>query len=420
MKTYLHGGRLFDGEKLYDGGAGILFDQRGILEVSSKDLSSAADRCVHSGRSFILPGLVDLHCDVLEKCIEMRPGVLFDPQFALAALDRRLATAGITTFCHAVSFTDNELGLRSPNTAAQVVCDIKTFDSSPCASIRHRVHGRFEVGSDQARPIFEDLLHKGLLDLASIMDHTPGQGQFRTLEAFHRYYSGTYKLSQAETESLAKAKIHKSHSAWQNVVDLAGMVRRCHVPLLSHDDDNPAKVQLVHTLGAVGCEFPVSLEAAREAKSRSMAVLVGAPNVLRGASSNSHLSARTAVVEGVADALVSDYYPECLLQAPFLLHRLCGLPLSSALALVTSGPARLLDPHGRCGYLKPGLPADIAVVSTEGPWPSVSQLWVGGRLVYQGRSKSQPFPYCIVIPENLTEGHFPTTSHLVPTSWNRT
>lgn len=282
MKTCLYGERLFDGENLYDDGAGVLFDQSGILEVSSKDLSSAADHCVDGGQSFILPGLVDLHCDVLEKCIEMRPGVLFDPQFALAALDRRLAAAGITTFCHAVSFTDNELGLRSPNIAALVVYDIKTFDSSPCASVRHRVHGRFEVGSDQALPIFENLLRKGFLDLASIMDHTPGQGQFRTLEAFYRYYSGTYKLSQAETESLANEKIRKSETAWLNVVDLAHMVQRCRVPLLSHDDDSPAKVQLVHDLGAVGCEFPVTLEAALDAKSRSMAVLVAPRTCFEG------------------------------------------------------------------------------------------------------------------------------------------
>lgn len=386
MKTCLHGGALFDGEILRDQGW-VLFDRNGIIEVGSGIPPTCDARLVDVHGAIILPGLVDLHSDVLEKCIEMRPGVLFEPQFALATLDRRLAAAGISTFCHAVSFADNELGLRSPQRAAEIVRDIKAFDASPDASVRHRVHGRFEVGSDQARRIFEVLLQEGSLDLVSIMDHTPGQGQFRSFEAFHHYYSGTYKLSRCETQSMAAAKIRKRDRAWEDIVHLTDLVRACRIPLLSHDDDSPEKVALVHALGACGCEFPVTAEAASYAKHRSMAVLVGAPNVIRGASSNSHLSARDAVCNGVTDAIVSDYYPECLPQAPFVLHRRCGIPLPTALAHVTSHPARLLASSLPCGSLKKGFCADVVVMEAHGPWVHVSQLWVGGRRVYKARTK---------------------------------
>ncbi|MEJ5363823.1 MAG: alpha-D-ribose 1-methylphosphonate 5-triphosphate diphosphatase [Desulfosoma sp.] len=386
MRTRLYGGPLFDGERLYDRGR-IVFDHTGVLEVHGVDGPSQGTVSVDVRGGLILPGLVDLHSDVLEKCIEMRPGVLFEPDFALTTLDRRLAASGITTFCHAISFADNELGLRSPDRAEALVRLIKAFDASGHSSVRHCVHGRFEVGSDKAREIFERLLLEGLLDMVSIMDHTPGQGQFRSFEAFHRYYSGTYKLSPDETASMAAAKVRKRDQAWRDVGRIAEAASRCRTPLLSHDDDSREKVGFVHDLGACGSEFPVTAEAAREAKDRAMAVLVGAPNVVRGASSNSHLSAREAVSMGLTDALVSDYYPECLLQAPFVLHRLCATPLDLCLAHVTSGPAGLLSRTVPCGFLKPGYPADVAVVEVHGPWARVTRLWVAGRLVYEAGPK---------------------------------
>ncbi len=391
MRTCLYGGPLFDGRKLYEQGR-IVFDGTGVHEAHPGEGPVPGTLAVDVRGGLILPGLVDLHSDVLEKCIEMRPGVLFEPDFALAALDRRLAASGITTFCHAISFADNELGLRSPQRAATLVRLIKAFDNSGQSSVRHRVHGRFEVGSDEARVIFDGLLRDGLFDMVSIMDHTPGQGQFRSFEAFHRYYSGTYKLSREETASMAAAKVHRRPRAWRDVGRIAETARRCGIPLLSHDDDSREKVAFVCDLGACGSEFPVTAEAAQEAKDRSMAVLVGAPNVVRGTSANSHLSARHAVAQGLTSALVSDYYPECLLQAPFVLHRLCAVPMETALAHVTSGPAHLLDHTIPCGLLEPGRPADIAVIQTQSSWPQVAQLWVGGRLVYEARPKSTEVP----------------------------
>ncbi|MEJ5349564.1 MAG: alpha-D-ribose 1-methylphosphonate 5-triphosphate diphosphatase [Desulfosoma sp.] len=388
MKICLFGGPVFDGERLHEQGA-VIFDETGILEVrSSGTIPTEKVHSIDVRGALILPGLVDLHSDVLEKCIEMRPGVDFDPGFAMEALDRRLAACGISTFCHAVSFADNELGLRSPHKAAETVRRIKAFSASGEASVRHLVHARFEVGSEKARAIFEELLECGYVDVASIMDHTPGQGQFRTYEAYHRYYAGTYKLTSSQTAAMAASKIHRRDRAWHDVLQLTETIRRCGVPLLSHDDDNREKVSLVHSLGAVGCEFPISLDAAEEARRRNMAVLMGAPNVVRGSSSNNNLSARKAVSQGLTDILVSDYYPECLIQAPFILAHLGCIPLESALTHVTSNPARLLKHFDVFGALKPGFSADLAVVNIASPWVRPSQLWVGGRLVYESRPSS--------------------------------
>ncbi|SMC23606.1 alpha-D-ribose 1-methylphosphonate 5-triphosphate diphosphatase [Desulfacinum hydrothermale DSM 13146] len=388
MKTLLYGGPLFDGRNLYSQGS-ILFDEEGILALNnSVDAPDPSRQSLHVDSALIVPALVDLHCDALEKCIEMRPGVHFDPEFALQALDRRLAAAGIGTFCHAVSFADNDLGLRSPDRAAELVGTIRHFARSKAATVRHLVHARYEVGSRRAAGVLMELLDDGVVDVASIMDHTPGQGQFRSFEAYERYYSGTYSLSREEVLAMAREKQDLRSEGWRQVRRVTQRILDHGIPLLSHDDDTAEKVRLVAGLGAGGCEFPVTLEAAREAKARSMGVLVGAPNVVRGVSSNGHLSARSAVAAGVVDALVSDYYPECLLQAPFVLAAGAGGSLRDHLAKTTEGPSKILGPGHVCGSLKPGRPADVAVIQTNGPWVWVSHLWIGGRKVYESHVPS--------------------------------
>ncbi|QCQ21220.1 alpha-D-ribose 1-methylphosphonate 5-triphosphate diphosphatase [Desulfoglaeba alkanexedens] len=381
-RTCLYGGPLFDGTQIYEKGA-VLFGEQGVLGVAERDEPFDADEVVHVGGDWILPGLVDLHSDTLERCVEMRPGVFFDVAFALENLDRRVAACGITTFCHAVSFADHELGLRSPEKAEELVRCIHDFAASGRASVRHRVHGRYEVGSRMAAQALERLLDQGLLDLVSFMDHTPGQGQFRSFENYLRYYMGTFQLSREEVERLAEVKRMGREEGWREVVTLAEKIRAAGLPFWSHDDDSEEKVVFVRELGVGGCEFPVCLDAARSAKERGMFVCMGAPNLVRGSSSNGHLAAREAVEEGACDGLVSDYYPECLLQSAFIAGRCLGLAWPAAFSLVTSLPGGVLG--SVWGRLLAGGPADLVVVNAAPPWARVVSSWVRGRCVYLGQ-----------------------------------
>jgi alpha-D-ribose 1-methylphosphonate 5-triphosphate diphosphatase len=53
--------------------------------------------------AFCLPGLVDSHCDAIEREVSPRPTVSFDLEFALRALEAKFLAAGITTACPAAS-----------------------------------------------------------------------------------------------------------------------------------------------------------------------------------------------------------------------------------------------------------------------------------------------------------------------------
>ena len=147
MKTLITGGPLFDGVRLHETGS-VLFENGRILDVChTAGIPDKAQTIIDTAGDLIMPGLVDLHSDSLERSIEKRKGVFFDIEFAVLNLDRQLAACGITTFCHAVSFADNELGLRSPKEAENCLRKIKAFQESGQALIRHHTHIRYEVGS---------------------------------------------------------------------------------------------------------------------------------------------------------------------------------------------------------------------------------------------------------------------------------
>ncbi|MGD9138350.1 MAG: alpha-D-ribose 1-methylphosphonate 5-triphosphate diphosphatase [Desulfobacterales bacterium] len=380
--TCIYGGPVFDGRRLLPDGA-VVIDNGVIEEVIEGCPVPPADTLHDVKGRLIMPGLVDLHSDTLEKCIEMRPGVFFDAEFALLGLDQRIAACGITTFCHAISFADNELGLRSVEQAETLVRLIKRLAREKRFKVHHLVHMRHEIGSDNDGFRTERLMDEGLVDVFSIMDHTPGQGQFKTFQSYVSFYAKNYDINGENIYDRLEKKKQQQDKGWKRVVDLTQKVKKVHIPVLSHDDDTKQKVNLVNQLGATGCEFPITMDAIAAAKSKHMNIFMGAPNMIRDSSSNGHLKASDTIVANACDGLVSDYYPECLIQAPFLAHRKRYAALEQALGLVSSKPGKFLDDKNQRGRLRVGAPADLIVIDTAGYWSRVCQTWSDGRLVYK-------------------------------------
>ncbi|VFQ44835.1 alpha-D-ribose 1-methylphosphonate 5-triphosphate diphosphatase [Desulfoluna butyratoxydans] len=391
----LTGGAVFDGERLLERGS-VLFSEKGVLEVTEGDQPPRGTVTLDAGGRLIMPGLVDLHSDALEQSIEMRPGVYFDFEFALRNLDRRIASCGITTYCHALSFADNELGLRSPGEVERIIRLVKAFDRSSGAMVRHLVHARYEVGAEEGCRVLTRLLDEGLIDMVSVMDHTPGQGQFTTLGAFVDYYAGAGGDAYEEIVGMAHRKTACREAGWNALSSFARRVAAEGLPFLSHDDDTPEKVGLVKALGATASEFPLSVDAAKRAVKEGMRVFMGAPNLVRGRSSGGHLKAAETVSRGLCHGLLSDYYPECMLQAPFTAMKTLDTSPDYALSLVTSGPGRFI--RKGLGTLAPGEKADLLVVDRSEPWARITQSWVGGRMVHYaapGTGDGQGTPACV-------------------------
>lgn len=380
-EKWVTGGPLFDGETLHKNGS-VYIKNGKIVDLVTHPVSIPDTLCINAKGGLIMPGLVDLHSDSLERSIEKRKGVFFDIDFAILNLDRQLAACGITTFCHAISFADDELGLRSPEAAEECARKIHHFNRSGQSLVNHKVHVRYEVGSKNSLDVIERLLDDRLVDVVSVMDHTPGQGQFKCMESYIRFHASEYLLSQEEILDKAAEKQNENYQSWQMVSHLTDMVSGQNIPMLSHDDDTDRKIELIQSLGIQASEFPVTLAAARKAGEKGLQVFMGAPNLIRNQSSNGNLKASDVLQEGICSGLVSDYYPESLFQSAFIASEYTG-SLETALKKVTSGPGRFLNTQGLIGTLQKGADADLIIVDNTHAWAHITHSLVRGKTIFK-------------------------------------
>ncbi len=369
---YLTGAQVvLENETLND--AAVLIADGRIVAINPA--SSAGAQELNLRGQTLMPGMIDLHCDALEKEAEPRPGVHFPFDFACAQADKRNAAAGITTIYHALSFANAELGVRNNNTAAELARAVHAWQEH--ALVDNRVHARYEITDPTAPDILNELLGLNEIHLMSFMDHTPGQGQFKSIDAYRDFLSRTYKKDAAEFEALLANKLAQGEGAVARMEQLAQHARELGIPLASHDDDRPEKVDVVKKLGVTVSEFPINLETAQAARAAGLATLFGAPNILRGKSQSGSMRALDAVKEGVADCLCGDYSPAALLPAVLKLPELAGINLHDAVALVTCNPARAVGLKDR-GVIAAGKRADLLAVRHLGGLPQVSRVWSEG------------------------------------------
>jgi len=350
----------------------------GRIAALDKDGVGKAEIVDLTGR-ILIPGMIDLHCDALEKEIEPRPNVHFPLDFACAQADKRNAVAGITTVFHALSFANHELGVRNNAFAAEIARAVHAWRSH--ALIDNRVHVRYEVTDDTAPAVLSELIEKGYAHLISFMDHSPGQGQFRDVEAYRDYLARTYKTDEDTLDGILARKLESAQGAMARMRSLAEKAQHHGVSIASHDDDSPDKVATVRALGAVISEFPINLETARAARENGLATLFGAPNILRGKSQSGNMRALDAVSNGVADCLCGDYSPAALLPSIKRLPSLTDISLCQAVAMVTVNPARAAGLSDR-GEIAIGKRADLVAVKMLGSLSQAEKVWVGGEPVF--------------------------------------
>lgn len=330
----------------------------------------------------VLPGFVDLHSDAVESELQPRPGGRFPVGMALVELDKRLASCGITTMFHSLSFSATDKNeMRRAEVAESIVKDIHAL--SPQLTIRNLVHARFEMIDVECAPRMTSLIRENRVHLFSIMDHTPGQGQFVSMDHFNVYYGTVDHMTTEELEVLARRRLEARQSMdMSHVEHLAALCREHSVPMASHDDDSTEKVRWVHGLGTHLSEFPVNAEAAESAHRLGMHVLMGAPNILRGGSLTGNLSGREAVQEGWCDVIASDYSPAAMLHAVFELARREVAPFHELVNMVSLNPARAVGLADELGVIQEGLRADLLLVDTAGEVPRIRTTFVKGRPVF--------------------------------------
>lgn len=369
-------------------GGGVFIEDGLIRAVLEDDLSCRSEvangaEWIDAADGYLTPGLIDLHNDALEFEINPRPGASLPLAFAFDNLERRLAAGGVTTEFHAVSFMERPRDRRSIGGAVQRAKYISSLQDGPPRAVDHQVLHRIDVWHPDALDLVFASLEGFSVRYASLNDHTPGQGQYRDLDAFFKMREA-YGNSPDEAEIRERMRVRGSDTETvARVYDSVGAARRrLDVVLASHDDDSIEKVESQLALGATVNEFPVTIEVAEHARAQGMSVVVGAPNIVRGGSQSGNLAASELLTRGLANVISADYHAPSLLPAAFHVFNAGWATLPEAVAMVTLNPARAVGLHDR-GAVALGLRADLAIVrmASDG-FPRVDALFRGGRTVF--------------------------------------
>ena len=345
-----------------------------------------ATRAVTAGATdlegdYLIPGLVELHTDVLEKHAFPRPSARWPEVAAVVAHDGQLIAAGITTVLDSLAIGYVYDGGQRARNPLPLIAAIEQARAGGLLKADHLLHLRCEVSTEHVVTDFTPHAGHPLVRLVSLMDHAPGQRQFTNVAKYREYNQGKYGLSDAEIDALIEKRIADREKYGD--VHRAALLRLCEasrVPLASHDDATIAHVEEAVKAGMVIAEFPTTIDAARAARAYGLAVIAGAPNLVMGRSHSGNVSVAELAAAGLLDILSSDYVPASALHGAFLLHRRYGWPLPDAIASVTATPAERIGLDDR-GEVAPGRCADLVRVRVVDDIPLVVAVWRDGRRV---------------------------------------
>jgi alpha-D-ribose 1-methylphosphonate 5-triphosphate diphosphatase len=333
--------------------------------------------------AYLSPGLIELHTDNLERHMQPRPKVNWPHDAAILAHDREMAGTGITTVFDAIrvgSIVSDMSKRRYARYARAMADEILAMRDAGVLKISHHIHLRAEVCSETLLDELEEFGPEDKVGIVSLMDHTPGQRQFRNLQKFEDYVCGKNGLPrEGFSDYIDFLYGLQKEFGDRHEKGAVAAAARYGATLASHDDTTPEQVAQSHGIGARLAEFPTTLEAAAACHAAGIVTIMGAPNLVRGGSHSGNVAAHDLATRGQLDILSSDYVPAALLQGAVQLSGLWG-DMAAGLATVTHTPARAVGLDDR-GEIAIGKRADLTVFGLIHQSPFVSGVWCEGRRV---------------------------------------
>lgn len=365
----------------------VLVEHGIITHIAHQIDEKYASKVIDAEGAILMPGIIDIHTDAMDAEIVPRTGADIPIAIAFRELERKMSGCGFTTVYHSMHLGYNaaETNSRSKYTRDEVFETVHKA-SKGSTLLNNKIHLRFELSGVDAYKTCFKLMDKGYIDLLSVMDHTPGQGQISKEYAIE-FIMKSGKKSREEAIKDIEDRINAPIIAGKELEALIKHAQELHIPVASHDDDSIEKVDYMHGLGVDICEFPINMETAQHATEIGMYVIGGASNILRGGSLSGNLSMKEAVLNGAVDSLCSDYYPPAIIHSIFKLYHEEGLPLNEAVNLATLNPAKAAGIANHTGSIQTGKDADLLIVKLLDGIPMVTHTFVRGHLVAQASNQ---------------------------------
>lgn len=326
----------------------------------------------------VIPGVVDVHTDNLERQVQPRANARWPSRSAFLAHDAQCAAAGVTTVLDALCLGDLGFEQERDQTFLDGVRDLTEMHGTGLMKSEHLLHLRCELPAEDLPRLLDGVADHPLVVMVSLMDHSPGVGQYRDIARYKKMRARQTNWTEEQVDRriaelrAKRERVVPAHRQW--VLDrIAGRV-----PVASHDDESAEQIAEHAALGIRISEFPVTMEAALAARAMDVPVIVGAPNLVRGGSHSGNVSAMEIAKAGALDTIASDYVPAGMIEAAYLCAPVIGLP--AAIASITANPARMCRMADR-GRLEKGLRADIVRVRHHAGLPFVRAVWREGQRV---------------------------------------
>jgi alpha-D-ribose 1-methylphosphonate 5-triphosphate diphosphatase len=377
--TVIGNARIVLADRVIERGWVALADGR-IAEIGEGDAPGASE---DAGGDLVMPGLVELHTDHLEMHYVPRPKVYWNPVASVVSYDGQLATSGITTVLDSLRVWREDGADEVDGRAGVLAAAIASAREDNLLRSDHFLHLRCEVPMPSVVEEAKELVGRPDVRLMSLMDHTPGQRQFRDEAKLRDYYRGKGAgMTDAELDVLFERRFtfQKKYAA-NNLREIVALAHSHRIPLASHDDTTDENVTDAVRHRVSVAEFPTTIEAARGLHQAGIGILMGAPNVVRGGSHSGNIAAVDLAREGLLDILSSDYIPSSLLMAALQLPtHVPGIDLAAAVRTVTKTPAEAIGLTDR-GEVAPGKRADLIRVHVARDVPVVRSVWREGHRV---------------------------------------
>ena len=329
---------------------------------------------------YLIPGVIDLHTDNLERQVQPRSTARWPSRSAMVAHDAQCAAAGVTTVLDALCLGDLGFEKDRIRTFLDGVVDGDALAGTGLLKSEHFLHLRCEMPASDVLELLDPVADHPRVRMVSLMDHSPGVGQYFNLDRYRAMRVADGMDAAAVERRIAELREGRARHRDVNRRATLDRMRGSRATLASHDDRTAEEIEENHRDGIQVSEFPVAMEAAKAAKACGMQVIAGAPNIVRGGSHGGNVAAAELVRQGAVDALASDYVPASLVEAIFGCVRTTGITLPQAVAMVTHRPARMAGLHDR-GRIEPGLRADLVRVRVHEGLPIVRQVWRAGERV---------------------------------------
>jgi alpha-D-ribose 1-methylphosphonate 5-triphosphate diphosphatase len=376
IETVLTNAKLVLLDRVLDGSVVMRGDRIAAIDAGQSDAAGAID----VDGDFLIPGVVDVHTDNLERQVQPRSNARWPSRSAMLAHDAQCAAAGVTTVLDALCIGDLGFDKERIKTFQDGVSDLDALADTGLLKSEHFLHLRCEVPARDVLALFDPVARHGRVRMISLMDHSPGVGQYANMEFYRALRRRDGTPEDHIERRIIELQDQRARLRAPNRRALLDRIAGRDVAIASHDDRTEEEIVENARDGIRISEFPVTMLAAKAAKAHGMMVIAGAPNIVRGGSHSGNVSAAELVLAGAVDAFASDYVPASLVEAAFLCAEQGGITLPQAIALITDRPAQMARLPDR-GRLAPGLRADLVRVRVHQGLPVVRQVWRSGERV---------------------------------------